>query len=776
MDKVLDKFQKEAIHAIDAHKTVVVAAPTGAGKTVIAEYVVEKGLCSGKQVIYTAPIKALSNQKYRDFSAEYGGKIGIVTGDLSINANAPVVVMTTEIFRNTIFDAPESLSPVDYVIFDEVHYINDIERGTVWEESIIFAPEHIEMLCLSATIPNLLELVDWMSAVRNRDVAVIEETRRPVPLEHAVFIDQFGVGTLEDVEQIKTLGLSSLRIETATPEQRRTLLIEQHLDLLQILQDEGKLPCLYFCQSRKRCQGMAFENTERELLSKMESQSIVRIYDNLCLQHNIVHDKGAALLRDMVKRGVAYHHAGMLPALKDVVERLFTTSLIKLIFTTETFAVGVNMPVCSVVFDSLEKFDGVRNRYLKAREYHQMAGRAGRRGMDDVGYVYARVNPHQIDINVARKIVSGEIESIDSQFDLSYSSILNLYARHGEDLYHLMNKSLSHFQALGEIKRLDERLEQLQLSGGELAKPDLLPVECIHSTPQLIEEYQQISTILSKEKHTQKKRERKIRREHKKDKRAMAEKLRELNAEFDAIETQRTAILCHTCEHRGVCLQRIQKIQKATRATTNIQEQKSKIESYHAEDIYRRLQFLDSLGYLNDDGLSPKGNIAARIHCYELHTTELLLDGYFDLLNEVQLNILATAIIFESRDDTFYKEIDQKSLDIAFADLDKRIQRLQYRQTEYGIATPIKRLDASLSSVVNAWSKECEFEELSKYTDATDGDIVRAFRLSINLLRQIERAVPQNALLREKIVNCITRMKRGVVDAELQLRVGGQGG
>ncbi|MBC8233426.1 hypothetical protein H8E77_28085, partial [bacterium] len=167
---------------------------------------------------------------------------------------------------------------------------------------------------------------------------------------------------------------------------------------------------------------------------------------------------------------------------------------------------------------------------------------------------------------------------------------------------------------------------------------------------------------------------------------------------------------------------------------------------------------------------SPKGNIAARIHGYELQTTELLFDGYFDLLNEVQLNILATAIIFESRDDTFYKEIDQKSLDIAFADLDKRIQRLQYRQTEYGIATPIKRLDASLSSVVNAWSKECEFEELSKYTDATDGDIVRAFRLSINLLRQIERAIPQDALLREKIVNCIARMKRGVVDAELQLR------
>ncbi|MFQ6043542.1 MAG: DEAD/DEAH box helicase, partial [Candidatus Poribacteria bacterium] len=415
----LDKFQIEAIRAIDAHKTVIVAAPTGAGKTVIAEYVVENGLQRGKRIIYTAPIKALSNQKYRDFSAEHSGKIGIVTGDVSINSTAPVLVMTTEIFRNTIFGDPDSLLQVDYVIFDEVHYINDIERGTVWEESIIFAPQEIEMLCLSATIPNLSELADWIGSVRNRDVAVIEETERPVPLEHAIFMDNFGIGTIEDVERIKI----------ATLEQQRALLNEKSLDLIEILRQEGKLPCLYFCQSRKRTEEMAFENTERELLTEAESREILSLYDLLCLQHHVAKSplppfdkggKGATVLREMVKHGVAYHHAGMLPALKDVVERLFATGLIRLIFTTETFAVGVNMPACSVVFDSLEKFDGARNRYLKAREYLQMSGRAGRRGMDDVGYVYAKVNPLEVDFNVISKIVSGEIESIDSQFDLSY--------------------------------------------------------------------------------------------------------------------------------------------------------------------------------------------------------------------------------------------------------------------------------------------------------------------------------------------------------------------
>ena len=749
----LDKFQIEAIRAIDSHKTVIVAAPTGAGKTVIAEYVVEKSLQKGKQIIYTAPIKALSNQKYRDFSAEHGDKIGIMTGDVSINSAAPVLVMTTEIFRNTIFDDPDSLLQVDYVIFDEVHYINDIERGTVWEESIIFAPPEIEMLCLSTTIPNLSELADWVGTVRNRDVAVIEETKRPVPLEHAIFIDNFGIGTLEDVEQIKS----------AAPEQQRALLNKKNLDLIESLRQEGKLPCLYFCQSRKRTEEMAFENTKRQLLTEEESREILSLYDLFCIQHHISQDKSATVLREMVKHGVAYHHAGMLPSLKDVVEQLFTTGLIKLIFTTETFAVGVNMPACSVIFDNLEKFDGVRNRYLKAREYLQMSGRAGRRGMDDVGYVYAKVNPLEVDFSVISKIVSGEIESIDSQFDLSYSSILNLYDRHGEGIYELIDKSFGHFQALGELNRLKGRLGQL----GEEEAPS---IECVNNLPQFIEEYNRISELLSKEKQSRKKRERQIHREHKKDKWMLNEKLDELNTDLNKLETQRAGLVCHVCEKRNECLQHFLKLQKVTRSTTNLLEQKSKIESQYTDEIYRRLQFLDSLGYLSGDGLSPKGHVAAHLYGYELQTTEFLFDGYFDLLDEVQTNILVAAITFESREDTFYKELDKRDLDIAFADLDRKIQRLKYRQEKYGINTPIKALGASLSSVVNAWSKGCNFKELSQYTDAFDGDIVRGLRLAINLLRQIKRAIPQNEFLHEKLENCIARMNRDVVDAELQLR------
>ncbi|MBM3213043.1 DEAD/DEAH box helicase, partial [Candidatus Poribacteria bacterium] len=474
----LDRFQEDAIASLDQKNSIIVAAPTGAGKTLIAEYAVEKHIAADEQIIYTAPIKALSNQKYRDFSHIYGDKIGLITGDVVINPEAPVLIMTTEIFRNTIFDDINRLNDVHCVIFDEIHFIDDIERGTVWEESIIFAPQHIRFICLSATIPNLREFASWMRSVRRIKIDVISETERPVPLEIKLYIRNYGLGWLNEFRAIKNNYLArdknpiakspekrNWKRETAESQTVETLVagVEEltGIDLIEHIQFNDQLPCLYFSLSRKGCEEKALENIDRDFLTSDERRDIIAEYEILCRKYSIQNDESAKTLKQLINHGVAYHHAGMLPTLKEVVEQLFTKGYIKLLFTTETFALGINMPACSVVFDSVSKYDGVQFRYLKAREYHQMAGRAGRRGIDIKGYVYACVDTELDDYDAIKHIVTGEIEKIESQFNLSYSSVLNLYDKYGDQLYEVCNKSLNNYQSIREIRRMERSLESL---------------------------------------------------------------------------------------------------------------------------------------------------------------------------------------------------------------------------------------------------------------------------------------------------------------------------
>ena len=478
----LDRFQEKAIAAINRDTSVIVTAPTGAGKTVIAEYAVEKCLKENHRVIYTAPIKALSNQKYRDFYAEYGEKIGIVTGDVVLNPYAQVLLMTTEIFRNTIFDDTERLQDVSYVIFDEIHYINDIERGTVWEESLIFAPQHIKFVCLSATIPNINPFTEWMQSVRDIDIEIVEELNRPVPLEHYLYFKDYGIGGVEHISALRNRAQHDGRKRKSDPSDDKTPRALPsgftETSLIPHLRREKQLPCLYFCFSRRGCEENAMSlvfGSQLQLLDKGQTTEILKQFDEICLQFDIVEEKKIAEFRRLVSCGIAYHHAGMLPTLKEVVERLFTSGLIQLLFTTETFAVGINMPACSVVFDNLEKFDGIGFRHLKAAEYHQMSGRAGRRGIDTIGYVYAQIIPSYADSNEIRGVVSDKIEPIESQFNLSYSSILNLYQKYGDDIYDVYTMSLSNHQNRVRVANLNKQITSKTERLQTLPKP-----ECIH--------------------------------------------------------------------------------------------------------------------------------------------------------------------------------------------------------------------------------------------------------------------------------------------------------
>jgi len=377
-----------------------------------------------------------------------------------------VLIMTTEIFRNLILEGSPRLSDVYYTVFDEIHYLDDPERGTVWEESIILAPKDIRFMCLSATVPNLAELAQWMERVRSTTVEIIEETHRPVPLKHFLFSPKFGVMTIKDVK----------KMYRKNPAQRKEYLRKKPSSkrIVRHILDEGHFPILYFCFNRRICERNAFLHAHLDLLTDEEHRRAGDLIDDLVGQYRIGGYDRLFAMRGLWEAGCAYHHAGILPAAKEIVERLFAAGLIKLLFCTETFALGVNMPASTVIFDELEKFDGVNFNYLMVRQYNQMAGRAGRRGMDDIGYVYSQIIPEASDPKELERLLSGKNEVISSRFCASYSTILNLYSRLGDGAFDLFRKSLRNFRKgqfsntssyRREEEQINNRIAFLQAAG-----------------------------------------------------------------------------------------------------------------------------------------------------------------------------------------------------------------------------------------------------------------------------------------------------------------------
>ena len=299
----LDPFQEKAVSAIDQGRSLIVAAPTGCGKTLIAEYAIDVSIKKGKRVIYTAPIKALSNQKYRDFRKRFGdAAVGIHTGDVTINPEADVLIMTTEIFRNLILENSPRLGDVFYTVFDEIHYLDDPERGTVWEESIILAPKDIRFMCLSATVPNIHELAEWMGQVRSTGVMVIEETHRPVPLEHFLFSPKFGIMTVKDVR----------RMYRKNPGERKAFLRRKPSSkrIIEHVLDSGRYPILYFCFNRRACERNAYIHHHLSLLDDEERDHARAMINDLVAQYHLSGYDRLFAMRSLWEAGCAYHHAG----------------------------------------------------------------------------------------------------------------------------------------------------------------------------------------------------------------------------------------------------------------------------------------------------------------------------------------------------------------------------------------------------------------------------------------------------------------------------------
>ncbi|RME53710.1 DEAD/DEAH box helicase [Candidatus Woesearchaeota archaeon] len=426
-DFTLDPFQEQAITSINKGHSVVVSAPTGSGKTLIADYIIDTYLHQGKNVIYTAPIKALSNQKFKEFTALFGkDAIGLLTGDIVINPAAPVLIMTTEIYRNMSLINDPVTKNVSYVVFDEIHYINDRERGYVWEESIIFSKPHVRFLCLSATIPNAKEFANWIQTIQHHPVDVIKHNKRNVPLHRAFYDTELGITTLERIKE--HLSITDYSRVYRNKRRRNRVPPPSDVELIKLIKD--KLPCLFFTFSRKNCQEKALNLYKTNLFPP--NKAIPPIIRQKLSQAppEVRNLKSSKILLQTLPHGIGFHHAGILPVVKELVEDLFSKGLINVLYTTETFAVGINMPAKTVCFENLRKYDGINFRYLNSKEYFQIAGRAGRRGIDKEGFAYAMIHRRDFNYETIKKMTTKDVEPITSQFRLSINTVLNLIKQH----------------------------------------------------------------------------------------------------------------------------------------------------------------------------------------------------------------------------------------------------------------------------------------------------------------------------------------------------------
>ncbi|MEX2626823.1 MAG: DEAD/DEAH box helicase, partial [Ilumatobacteraceae bacterium] len=481
----LDRFQRDAIAALDAGRHVVVAAPTGSGKTVVAEHGVELALGRGRRAFYTAPIKALSNQKYRDLVAFHGeGRVGLLTGDNAVDPDAPVVVMTTEVLRNMIYGRRRSLADLDVVVLDEVHFLQDAYRGPVWEEVIIHLPRQVQLVCLSATVSNAAELAEWITTVRGPTDVVVEE-RRPVELEqHYLVADRTAdAGTPQTImlpvftdgkpnRRAQRLDASAIRRSPARRGERsrdqgsgrRRLATPGRVEATRLLEQRSMLPAIYFIFSRHQCDEAARTCRDAGLqLTTADERARIRdiAHDRLDGLHAVdLAVLGHRRFLDQLEAGIAAHHAGMVPPFKEVVEACFVEGLVKVVFATETLAVGINMPARTVVIEKLTKFTGERHEQLSPGQFTQLTGRAGRRGIDPRGHAVVAWSPFVRFEQVAELAASRSFH-LRSVFRPTYNMAANLVRNYSdEEAHRLLSLSFAQFQTDRDVVRLEARLER----------------------------------------------------------------------------------------------------------------------------------------------------------------------------------------------------------------------------------------------------------------------------------------------------------------------------
>ncbi|KAI4277077.1 MAG: hypothetical protein LQ337_002059 [Flavoplaca oasis] len=508
----LDPFQEVSIASIERGESVLVSAHTSAGKTVVAEYAIAQCLKNNQRVIYTSPIKALSNQKYREFAAEFGD-VGLMTGDVTINPTATCLVMTTEILRSMLYRGSEIMREVAWVVFDEIHYMRDKSRGVVWEETIILLPDKVRYVFLSATIPNAMQFAEWITKTHGQPCHVVYTDFRPTPLQHYFFpagadgihlvVDEKGHFREENFNKAMTTIAEKHGDDPADAMAKRkgrgkdkklnkggTKGPSDIYKIVKMIMMKNYNPVIVFSFSKNLCEAYALQMSNMAFNEESEKAMVEKVF-NSALEMLTEEDKKLPQIQNilpLLKRGIGIHHSGLLPILKETIEILFQEGLIKVLFATETFSIGLNMPAKTVVFTSVRKFDGVQQRWVSPSEFVQMSGRAGRRGLDDRGIVIMMIE-ERMEPAIAKEIVRGEQDKLNSAFYLGYNMILNLMRVEGISPEFMLERCFFQFQNSASVPQLERERSELEEQMEQMKITDESTIREYYDLRKQIENY-----------------------------------------------------------------------------------------------------------------------------------------------------------------------------------------------------------------------------------------------------------------------------------------------
>ena len=747
----LDPFQHAACVALEQGRSVLVAAPTGAGKTIVAEFGVFLAMFEPKaKIFYTAPMKALSNQKYTELVAQYGhGEVGLLTGDTNINARARIVVMTTEVLRNMLYADSDLLTELAFVVMDEVHYLADRFRGAVWEEVIIHLPPHVRTISLSATVSNAEEFGDWLQAVRGDTDVIVSETR-PVPLDQHVLVrsklvdlfDSSGKAATNRVNpELTQLTKASGHIPHQGRHRQGTRRWEKRpggdgradrAEIVGMLGARNLLPAIFFIFSRVGCDAAVTQLVRSgiRLTDAAERDEIRLIVEERC---RTLRDDDLAVLGywewlDGLQRGVAAHHAGLLPAFKEVVEELFQKKLLRVVFATETLALGINMPARTVVLEKLEKFNGEARVPITPGEYTQLTGRAGRRGIDTEGHSVIQWTSG-LDPQAVASLASRRTYPLNSSFRPTYNMAVNLIEQFGrERTREILESSFAQFQADRAVVDLARTVRKNQ----EALEGYARAMTC-H-----LGDYEQYASLRRELSDL----ERGTRRAGEPGEKA--DKLRR-QKQIEGVRTRMRKHPCHGCADREAHARWAERWFRLRRETDKVSQQITGRTGAVAAVFDRITDILAELQYLEFDehgrlGLTVHGRSLRRIYGErDLLVAESLRRGLWRDLDVPSLAAMASAIVFQARRDD--GQAPEYSLPRgAFRPALERTQELWARldDLEHEHRLPgTEPLATTLALPMHRWAVGGSLDAVLRDADLAAGDFVRWTKQTIDLLDQI---------------------------------------